>query len=142
MASSFFYQGLVEFGKSNIDWLNDTIKVAFMDPAYSFDADAHDFYDDISASIASGSTDQTLATKAVNEDTGNTRVEFDAADLSVASETIAGGTNVLIVYKDTGTPSTSPLIAKIDIAEGTLTPINGTLAITFDANGLFALPIA
>ena len=116
-----------------------TLKVAFMDPAYSVDIDAHHFYSDISASIASGSTDQTLASIALSENDTDNRAELDAADLSVVSETITGGTDQLIIYEDTGTPATSPLLFKIDIVEGTLIPIDGTLAITWSSNGIFAI---
>lgn len=140
--SAFYLKGLSQLMSGSIDLTSDTIKVAFMAPAYTPNTDTDQFYDDISASIASGSTDQTLASKTVTEDTGNDRVEFDAADLSISNETISGGTDMMIVYKDTGTPSTSPLICYIDITEGTLTPVNGTLSVTWNAEGLFALPVS
>lgn len=137
--SAFYNSGKKKLMEGSIALLTDTIKIAFMAPSYSPNIDTEDFYDDISGSIASGSTDQTLASKALNIDTTNDRVEFDAADISIASETIAGGTDMIVVYKDTGVPGTSPLIAYIDIAEGTLAPINGTLAITWNAEGIFAI---
>lgn len=136
--SSFNNNSKGEIMKGNIDLVNDTIKVAFMDPAYTPDIDADDFYSDISADIASGSTDYTLASKTVTVDDTNNRAEFDAADTTQASQTITGGTDMMAVYKDTGTPATSPVIAYIDIAEGTLIPVDGTLAITWNAEGLFA----
>jgi len=137
--SAFYLAGKKKILQGDIDLLNDTIKVAFMAPAYAPNIDTEDFYDDISASIASGSTDQTLSSKALNIDTTNDRVEFDAADLSIPNETISGGTDMMVVYKDTGVPATSPLICFIDIAEGTLTPVNGTLAVTWNAEGIFAV---
>lgn len=136
--SAFYLSGKKKLMEGSIALLTDDIKVAFMDPAYAPNIDTEDFYDDISASIASGSTDQTLASKALNIDTTNDRVEFDAADLSLASQTIPGGTDMMVVYKDTGTPGTSPLICYIDIAEGTLSPVNGTLSITFDSEGILS----
>lgn len=142
MASTLFLQGISDIATGDVDWLNDTIKAAFMDPGYTVDVDAHDYYDDISANIASGSTDQTLASKAINEDVANTRIEFDAADLSISNETIVGGTDGIIIYKDTGTPGTSALIAWIEFTEGTLAPVNGLLTVTFDSNGLFAINLA
>jgi len=137
--SAFYNFGKGEILKANIDLESDTIKVAFMDPSYTPDVDSEHYYSDISANIASGSTDQTLASKTVTVDDTNNRAEFDAADLSIANETITGGTDMMVVYKDTGTPSTSPLICYIDIAEGTITPIDGTLAITWNAEGIFAI---
>lgn len=137
--SAFYLSGKKKVMEGSIALLTDTIKVAFMAPAYTPNIDTEDFYDDISASIAVGSTDQTLASKALNIDTANDRVEFDAADISIASETIAGGTDMMVIYKDTGVAGTSPLIAYIDIAEGTLSPVNGTLSITWNAEGIFAI---
>lgn len=137
--SAFYLSGKKKVMEGSIALLTDTIKVAFMAPSYTPNIDTEDFYDDISASIAAGSTDQTLASKALNIDTANDRVEFDAADISIASETIAGGTDMMVIYKDTGVAGTSPLIAYIDIAEGTLSPVNGTLSITWNAEGIFAI---
>jgi hypothetical protein len=136
--SAFYNFGKGEILKANIDLVDDIIKVAFMAPAYTPDIDAHDYYSDISASIAAGSADQTLASKTVTVDDTNNRAEFDAADLSIANETITGGTDMMVLYKDTGNPATSPLICYIDIAEGTLTPIDGTLAIAWNSEGIFA----
>lgn len=136
--SAFYLSGKKKLMEGDIALLTDTIKIAFMDPSYTPNIDTEDFYDDISASIASGSTDQTLASKALNIDTTNDRVEFDASDISLASQTIAGGTDMMVIYKDTGNVATSPLIAYIDIAEGTLAPASGTLSITWNAEGIFA----
>lgn len=116
-----------------------TFKVMFMDPSYTVDIDTHHYVSDISASRASGSTDQTLANISLSEDDTNNRAEFDADDVSVVSETIAGGTDQMVLYESTGVDSTSPLLFKIDITEGTLTPINGTLTITWNSEGIFAL---
>lgn len=138
MASAFNNNGKGEIMKGNIDLESDTIKIAFMDEAYVFDKDADDNYDDISASIASGSTDQTLANKAVNIDDVNDRAEFDADDIALTSQTISGGTDGVIIYKDTGVASTSTVIAWVEFAEGTLTPVNGDLDINWNSEGIFA----
>lgn len=137
--SAFYNYGKGEILKANIDLESDTIKAAFMAPSYAPDIDAEHFYSDISASVASGSADQTLGSKTVTVDDTNDRAEFDAADLSISNETISGGTDMIVIYKDTGNAATSPLIAYIDIAEGTLIPIDGTLTITWNSEGIFAI---
>jgi hypothetical protein len=137
MASTLHLKGIEQAYLGNIDFESDTIKLAFMDTGYTPNAGTDSFYSDISASVASGSTDQTLAGKDIRIDTGNSRVEFDADDVSVASQTFS--TNKVTIYKDTGTPATSPLIATIDIAEGTLAPIVGTISISFNTEGIFAI---
>ncbi len=133
MASALNKNSKGEMTKGNIDLLNDTIKYAWMDPSYTFDPDNDDYYSDISSDIASGSTDGTLSSKTV---TANV---FDSANPSQVSQTITGGTDKVILYKDTGTPATSSVIGCFDIVEGTLTPINGTLAIGWSASGIFSL---
>lgn len=137
MANVFFNAGKGAILKGEIQPLTDTLKLAFMTPAYIPDVDAHVFWSDVSASIASGTTAQTLGSKAVTVDNTNNRAEFDAADVSVASQTTS--TNKFILYKDTGNAATSQLVCCIDIAEGTLSPVNGTLAVAFNAEGIFAI---
>lgn len=136
MASVFYNAGKASILKAGINFESDTIKLAFMATAYTPDIDTHVFWGDISASVASGTTAQTLASKAVNIDNTNNRAEFDATDISLPN--ITASTNKFVLYKDTGNPATSPLVCCIDIAEGTLSPVAGTLALTFNAEGIFA----
>lgn len=135
--AAFYNNGKKKLWDGSIDLDTDTIKIAFMAPGYTPNIDTEDFYDDISASVASGSTDQTLANKTLTIDTTNNIVKFDADDISLAAQTILGGTNKIVVYKSSGVASSSPLIAYVDITEGTLAPVNGTLTITWGANGIF-----
>ena len=137
MASTLYLKGIQQFGQGNIDWENDTIKLKYMATSYTPNPDTENFLSDVSASEASGAPTETLANAAVNIDTTNDRVEFDADDVTESGITTT--TNKFIVYKDTGVASTSPLIACIDIAEGTLSPVGGTLAITFNAEGIFSI---
>jgi hypothetical protein len=66
---------------------------------------------------------------------------FDAADVTIT--TVSGDQfEYIIIYKDTGTASTSNLIACIDTATGLpCTPNGGDITITWDngANKIFAL---
>lgn len=114
-----------------------TIKLSYMQTGYTPNAGTHAFYSDISASVASGAPVETLANIDVRIDTGNSRVEVDADDVTEASITTT--TDKFVIWLDTGTPSTSPLIACLDITEGTLSPVSGTLSLTFNAEGLFAI---
>jgi hypothetical protein len=137
MASLLYLKGIEQAFLAAINFESDTIKAAWMSTSFTANAGTQSFWSDVSASAASGLTTQTLASKDIRIDTGNSRVEFDAADLSVGSQT--GSTNKIVLYKDTGVAATSPLIACIDIAEGTLSPVAGTLAITFNSEGIFAI---
>lgn len=134
--STLYHRGQAEFGKGNIDWENDTIKLAFMSTSYTPDDNSDAYYSDVSADVAAGSTDQTLANCAVNIDSANSRVEYDSDDVSVGSQTFS--TDKVVIYKDTGVASTSPLILCSDITEGTLSPVADTITITVDSNGWFS----
>ena len=135
--STLYLKGIEQAFLGNIDCENDTIKLKYMDPAYTPNVATENFLSDVSASEASLAPTETLTSVDIRIDTGNTRVEFDAAD--VTENSITTSTNKFIIYKDTGVASTSPLIACIDITEGTLAPVSGTLALTFNAEGLFAI---
>lgn len=114
-----------------------TIKLKYMQTSYTPNAGTHQYWSDISASVASGAPTETLANIDVRIDTGNSRVEVDADD--VTENTITTTTNKFVIYLDTGNDATSPLIYCGDIAEGTLAPVAGTLSLTFNAEGIFAV---
>jgi len=135
--STLYLKGIEQMMLGQINLESDTIKLKYMQTSYSPNLTSHNFLSDVSASEASGAPTETLANKDVRIDTANSRVEFDCDD--VTENTITCTTNKFIIYKDTGVASTSPLIACIDIAEGTLNPVAGTLAITFNAEGIFAV---
>ena len=137
MASVLYLKGLEQSFTGNINLESDTIKMKYMDTTYTPDVTTENFLSDVSASEASGAPTETLANVDVRIDTGNSRVEIDADDVTEGSITTT--TDKFILYKDTGAAATSPLIACIDITEGTLSPVAGTLAITFNAEGLFSI---
>jgi len=135
--STLYLKGIEQAFLGNIDLEGDTIKLKYMATSYTPDITTENFLSDVSASEASGAPTETLASVDVRIDTGNTRVEIDAAD--VTENSITCTTDKFIIYKDTGAAATSPLIACIDITEGTLAPVSGTLSVTFDSEGLFAI---
>jgi hypothetical protein len=117
--------------KGDIDLENDTIKAALIDTAdYTFDQ-AHDFLNDASAGIVGAP--QTLANKTFTDGV------FNADD--VTFPTVSGDPcEAVILYKDTGNPATSPLIAYIDTATGLpVTPNGGNVAVQWHSSGILAL---
>ena len=113
-----------------------TLKGAFMATSYTQDQETDQYWSDISASIASGTTVQTIASTAINVDTANNRVEIDFAD--VTETPVTSSTNQFVLFMDTGTPATSPLIA-CGALTTTLNPNNGTLTLTVNSEGLAAI---
>lgn len=132
--AAFYLSGKKKLWDGSIDLDTDTIKVAFMSTSYTPNIDTEDFYDDISASIASGSTDQTLANKTLTIDTTNDIVKFDADDISISGQSFTS--NMLVLYKSTGVASTSALICYIDIT--TISPTGGSVTVPWNASGIFA----
>ena len=135
MASTLHLQSL----KAGLDAVLalGTPKLSFMATGYTPNAGTDSYWADISASRAANTTDVTLASVTTTLDSGNARVEFDTANPSLS--TITATTNKYTIWVDTGTASTSPVLATIDIVEGTLRPIAGTLSITVNAEGHYAL---
>jgi hypothetical protein len=121
---------------------SDTIKAALCTSSYTPDQDAHDYFNDISGEVVgTGYTagGATLGTKTLTYDGPSNTVTFDAADTSWATSTITA--RYAVIYKDTGTPSTSPLIGYVDFGADVSTTA-GTFQITWNASGIFALSVA
>lgn len=134
-AYNYFKKFMVD--GSDVDLDSDTIKVALCDNSYTPDIDTHDYYDDLTNELSGGgytAGGATLANAALTVDTTNDRVKFDADDASWTSFT-ATNVRYAIIYKDTGTDSTSLLIAYVDFGENK-SITNGTLTISWHANGI------
>jgi hypothetical protein len=65
---------------------------------------------------------------------------FDGADVTYTAVT-GNSVEALIIYIDTGTAGTSPLVAYIDTGVTNLpvTPNGGNISIVWNASGIFAL---
>lgn len=140
MASLIYNNAKEAFLNGDIDLTSDTIKLALVTSAYTPDADAHDFWDDVSANEVanSGTYSAGGATLAVTVSQDNTDDEgvFDATDVSFTSATITA--RYAVIYKSTGTAGTSALIALIDFGSNQ-TSTAGTFTITFAAEGIVNL---
>jgi hypothetical protein len=112
----FFPLGAEKVFSGAINFLADTIKVALLPAAYVYD-EAHEFLDDVGSIIG---TAQTLGTKTV---IGGV---FDAADASFGA--LGGGSDIgsLLIYKDTGTAGTSPVLLHITDSVTLPLPTNGS----------------
>ncbi len=131
MANAVYPSALKAFLDADIDLLADTIKVALLTAGYSY-SPAHDFFDDCEAYDVG--TAETLGTKST---TGGV---FDAANPTWAGLTGSQVTQ-LVIYKDTGTASTSPLICFMDtFASGMpYTPNGADFTMTWNASGIFSI---
>ena len=135
MANALFDKARQRFLEGQFNWNTDTIKAVLVDTGtYTANLSAHEFLADIGAG-ARISTSGAFTGKAT---TGG------AADANDVTFTTVTGASIeaIILYKDTGTDSTSPLIAYIDTATGLpITPNGGDIIVTWDngANKIFKL---
>lgn len=124
----------------SIDLDTDTIKASLHTSSYTPDADSHDFFDDVTSEVSSSGSYTagaaggiTLASKTVTQDNTDNEGVFDAADLSIT--TFTGTFRYVVLRKDTGTASTSALIAAIDYGSD-VSAVNGTVSIAWNSEGI------
>jgi hypothetical protein len=116
------------------------IKIMLVTSAYT-PADAHDYYNDVSANEVSGTGytagGNVCATPAVTRATSTTT--FDVADPATWTQDAAGFSNArrAIIYQDTGTDTTSKLIAYSDDFGADRGNVSGDFSIQIDAAGVF-----
>ncbi len=122
-----------------IDLAGDTIKVALCTSGYSPDIDAHVYFDDITNELAASggyaAGGKSLGSKTVVADDTNDRGVFDASDLTWTALTPSAAFRYGIIYKDSGTPSTSDLVAYIDFGSDQ-DPGGSDFTISWHADGI------
>lgn len=125
--------------KSAIDQLLalGTLKAYFMDPSFTPNAETHQYYDDISSDVAAGTASVTLAGVTTTIDAANGRVELDTNNFSLVGVTATTDKYCLVL--DTGNDATSPVIASVDITEGSISAVAGDISITVNNEGHFAI---
>ncbi len=134
MPTLFYRRGLEKIITGNINWDTDTIKLALVTSAYT-PAQTHEFFTDITNQLT-GYTQPTLNCT-ISRDDVNDRIELQSVDVTINSvgsgQTIGG----LIIYKDTGTAGTSPLIGYTTGLN--LTTNNGAVDVDFSSEGFLAI---
>jgi hypothetical protein len=123
-------------GANVIDWDTDTIKVALTTSTYTPDQDTHDFFNDVTNEITGtgySAGGATLTSPTVTYDTATNQVRLDAADTTWTTSTLTA--RYAVVYKSTGTASTSPLIGYVNFGADVTTSA-GTFQITWDSTGI------
>lgn len=123
-----------------INFATDSFKLMLLDDNHTTDIDAQVFIDDVSANEvgASGaySAGGVSVTITPSTDDTNDRGAIDTTDISLAASTISA--QYAVLYKDTGTPSTSPIVGIYDFG-ALVSSFADTYSITINANGLLTL---
>jgi len=129
-----FRNGVLGSHATRVDLDADTIKTVLTDHGTDTpNVTTDDFYNDISAGIV-GSLSSALTSKTIGTVAAGV---FDADNVTF---TAVSGNSVESVnlLKDTGTTSTSDLIAYFDTGTGLpVTPNGGDITVTWNASGIF-----
>src|SRR4051812_16389599 len=135
MSNGMYAKGLQKFLEGGIAYLTDNIKCVLVDAAdYTVNLATHEFLSDI-AVVARVATSGNLISKT------STGGVADAADIVFTAVT-GDQSEALVIYKDTGSAATSPLISYIDTATGLpVTPNGADVTVTWDngSNKIFKL---
>ncbi len=135
MANAIYELGRQKFLEGGIAWLANNIKCILVDTAdYTVNLSTHEFLSSVSgAAIVATSGNLTGKTT-----TGGVA---DADDVTFT--TVTGDVSeAIIIYKDTGSAATSPLIAYIDTATGLpITPSGADITVAWSSgsNKIFKL---
>ena len=136
MANGLYDSGRSKFLDGSIAWSTDTIKVSLVrSSTYTPNLATHTSLADVTAGGA------VVATVTLGSKTSTAGVA-DAADPVFTAVASGAAIQYLVYYKDTGTPSTSWLIACTDTATGLpVTPGGGDITVTLDngTNKIFKL---
>lgn len=133
---NFLLKGYDSSTKINLASGGDTIKVALVTSSYVPNYDTHDFFDDITNEVSgTGYTagGATLGTQTCTLDTTDDELVVDGADTTWTTSTITA--RGAVIYKSTGTASTSPLIAYVDFTTDRVSD-GGTFQITWASEGI------
>lgn len=126
---------------SDLDLLNDTVKLGLVGSGYTPDIDTHDFWDDVVANESSGTGytagGATIASKTLAVVGASDLVKFDGADVAWTISS-ALSARYAVLYKSTGNNATSPLIGYVDLGS-TYSLASGTLTIVWSANGILTI---
>lgn len=134
MANALYDTGRNAFLLGAVNWATDDIRAILVDTGqYTVNLSTHDFLND----IPSGAR---IAVTSLIGESANAGI----ADANDTTFTSVSGASVeaLVIYKHTGTESTSQLIAYIDTATGLpVTPGGGDIIVAWDngANKIFKL---
>ncbi|BBK37681.1 bacteriophage protein [Allostella sp. ATCC 35155] len=129
MANFFYPKGAEAVLNGQINFGADSIMAALVDTDdYTYNS-AHDFFDDLAGVIDIVPLASITRTNGV----------LDAANPTFT--TVAGDeAELIVIFKDTGTAGTSPLLLHIDDATGLpVTPNGGDITIEWNASGILTL---
>lgn len=126
MANTLYDFARQRFLEAQINWMTDTVKCILVDTgAYTPQTSVHQYLSDIPTSAR-------VAGPVLMSAKSTAGGAADAADVTFTA--VSGNSiEAIIVYIDSGSENTSPLVAYIDTATGLpITPNGGDIIVTWD----------
>lgn len=117
MSNALYAKGAEKILSAAINLGTDTIKAILVSSAYTANMSTDEFLSDISANRLGA--DQTLGSKSVSGG------KFTAASITFPAVASGSTAKAVVLYKDTGTGSTSPLLIYDDTITGFPLATNG-----------------
>lgn len=145
MATAKLYASYVaKVNNKEIDFDTDTVKVVHLKNTYTPSQTTHAYYSDVNTHVVTGTNitagGQAVASKTVTLVT--LTQQFDAADTTFTNITTnSPHIRYSVVYVDTGTAATSPLIGYIDWGAD-LPVVGGDFTVRWAATGIFTGTVA
>lgn len=131
MANALYGLGKEKILSGAIDLMTDTIKVRLVKNTYAQNLTTDEFVSSVTK--ITGTTDQTLTGKSI------TLGVFDAADPTFTAVPAGETSEGVVIYKDTGTESTSPVLVYVDGITGfPLATSGGNITVQWD-NGAYKI---
>ncbi|AXQ69160.1 hypothetical protein HOU02_gp136 [Caulobacter phage CcrBL9] len=132
MASLVYNSMLDDLVKGAINFNSDTFKVMLVTSAYTPNKDTHTRKNQVTNEVTG--TGYTAGGQAsavtITSDTTNDREDLSFATVTWTSATITA--RAAVIYKDTGTASTSPLVAYVDFGSD-VSSTNANFAVSFSS---------
>ena len=144
VSAKLFGKGFIAAYNKEIDWDTDSIRVMLLDNTLEPDQDVDDYIDDVSANEVAGTgytaEGELLAAKTITYTGATNKFMLDnTADTVWTTSTITA--RYAVIYVDSGTPSTSALIAYVDFGAD-VSSSAGSFTITWAAAGIVEITLA
>ena len=128
MTNALYDKGRAAFLNGGIDWTSDTIEAVAVSGSYTVDLVNHQFLTDIPSGDQLSTSSAFSSKVSTNGVAGAANIVFSA--VSSTKPPITG----IVIFKSTGTGSTSPLIAYINTATGLpCTPNNSDINVVWSS---------
>lgn len=140
VTATAYLNGIENLNNGTVDWDDNattTIKVALLTSSAAPNQDTDVHWSDVSANEITGTGytagGTALGSRAISLDAANNYIQLTGGNVSWTTSTLTA--RYAIVYKDTGTAATSPLLGFVNFGAD-MSSSAGTFAINWDATGV------